>query len=269
MPSARDVAVTFQPDFSSARMMKLRSKVETARSSRFSVAAVLAYRAARRAARTGRSSSVIQSLSETATSRSIRFSSSRMLPGPPVRAEDLQRRIGDALDVLAELDVVAAEEEPRQLRQILDAIAQRRHPDRDHVEPVVQVLAEPPFLDRLLEIDVGGGDESEIRLDRMRAADALDLFLLDRAQQLGLQLVAQIADLVEEQRAAGGQLELAELLPDRAGERALLVSEERALDELPAEWPRGSRRRTARSACPTRDGSAARAAPCRCRSRRG
>ena len=66
----------------------------------------------------------------------------------------------------------------------------------------------------------------------MRAADALDLALLDRAQQLRLQVVAQVADLVEEQRAARGQLELAELLADGAGERALLVAEQRALDQL-------------------------------------
>ena len=42
----------------------------------------------------------------------------------------------------------------------------------------------------------------------------------------------QIADLVEEERAAVGQLELADALLQRAGERALLVAEQRALDEL-------------------------------------
>ena len=42
----------------------------------------------------------------------------------------------------------------------------------------------------------------------------------------------QIADLVEEERAARRELELAKLLTNRAGECALLVSEERALDEL-------------------------------------
>ena len=71
-----------------------------------------------------------------------------------------------------------------------------------------------------------------VRPDRPRAADALDLALLDRAQQLGLQVEPQIADLVEEQRAAVGQLELADALLQRAGERALLVAEQRALDQL-------------------------------------
>ena len=110
---------------------------------------------------------------------------------------------------------------------------------------------------------------TEVRLDRMRAADALDLALLDRPQQLGLQVVSQIADLVEEERPAGGQLELAELLPDRAGERALLVAEQRALDQLLGNRGEvhGDERRV--GACPTPGESAARAAPCRCRSRRG
>ena len=81
------------------------------------------------------------------------------------------------------------------------------------MDPVVEVLAEAAFPDRPLEVDVGGDDEAELGPDRLGAADALDLALLDRAQQLGLQVEPQVADLVEEQRAAGGHLELAELLP--------------------------------------------------------
>ena len=68
--------------------------------------------------------------------------------------------------------------------------------------------------------------------DRPRAADPFDLAFLDRAQQLGLQVRLEVADLVEEQRAAVGQLELADALLDRAGERALFVAEQRALDQL-------------------------------------
>ena len=43
------------------------------------------------------------------------------------------------------------------------------------------------------------------------AADALEALLFERAQDLGLQRQRQIADLVEEQRAAVRQLELARL----------------------------------------------------------
>ena len=63
------------------------------------------------------------------------------------------------------------------------------------------------------------------------AADALELLLLQRAQQLDLHRGRDVADLVEEQRAAVGELEPAELLLDRAGERALLVAEQLALEQ--------------------------------------
>jgi hypothetical protein len=48
---------------------------------------------------------------------------------------------------------------------------------------------------------------------------------------LRLQLERQLADLVEEQRAAVGALEGAGPIGHRAGERALLVAEQLALDQ--------------------------------------
>jgi hypothetical protein len=54
----------------------------------------------------------------------------------------------------------------------------------------------------------------------------------DRAQQLGLSLEREISDLVEEERAFVGALEASFLLLQRTGERALLVAEELALDEV-------------------------------------
>ncbi len=47
---------------------------------------------------------------------------------------------------------------------------------------------------------------------RLGAADPLDLALLEHAQQLGLQARAHLADLVEEDGAAVGRLEAADLL---------------------------------------------------------
>ena len=60
----------------------------------------------------------------------------------------------------------------------------------------------------------------------------LDLALLEHAQHLGLRLQAHVADFVEEDRAAVGLLELADLLLGGAGERALLVAEQLGLDQL-------------------------------------
>jgi hypothetical protein len=51
--------------------------------------------------------------------------------------------------------------------------------------------------------------DAHVDLDRLRAADRLHRLLLQHAQHLGLRLQAHVADLVEEERAAVGQLELA------------------------------------------------------------
>ena len=64
------------------------------------------------------------------------------------------------------------------------------------------------------------------------AADRPVLALLQHAQQLGLQERRHLADLVEHQRAAARQLEQADLVLQRAGERALLVAEELRLDQV-------------------------------------
>ena len=151
---------------------------------------------------------------------------------PPVVLQHGQRGGGHALHVFAEACVVAREEEAHQLGQVFDAFAQRRDADRDDVDAVVEVFAERPFLHAPFEIHVGGRHQTELHLDRLVAAHPLDLAFLDRAQQLGLQVELEVADLVEEERAAVRQLELADLLAHGAGEGAFFVAEECALDQL-------------------------------------
>ena len=64
------------------------------------------------------------------------------------------------------------------------------------------------------------------------AAEPHELALLDHAQQLGLGLERDVADLVEEDRALVGELEQALLRVDRAGERALHVAEQVRLEQV-------------------------------------
>jgi hypothetical protein len=63
------------------------------------------------------------------------------------------------------------------------------------------------------------------------AADPVDHALLERAQELGLEAHIHLGDLVEQQRAAVGLLELADAPGDRAGEGALLVAEQLGFEE--------------------------------------
>ncbi len=152
--------------------------------------------------------------------------------GPRVALQHGERGGFDSAHHLAEPERVPPDEHVEQLPQILHPVAQGRQARRNHVDSVEEVLAEPPGPDGLGEIGVGGHHEAEIDPDRVPAAHALDLVLLYGAQQFGLQIEAQVADLVEEQRAAVGEFELAQLLPRGTREGAAFVAEQRALDEF-------------------------------------
>src|SRR5207302_2619373 len=116
-------------------------------------------------------------------------------------------------------------------RDVLRALPQRRDRDREDVQPVVEVASEGPGRDHLLEVAVRRGDDAHVDLLRARTPEALELLLLQHAQELWLELGRNVADLVEEQRASVCQLEPPHALRDRTAERAPLVTEQLALEE--------------------------------------
>ena len=85
------------------------------------------------------------------------------------------------MDIFPEASPVAAEEEPRQVRQVLDAVAKGRQLDGDDIDAIEEVFAEPAVLDGFFEVDVGCRDEPEICLDRLGAAHSLDFAFLNGA----------------------------------------------------------------------------------------
>ena len=108
------------------------------------------------------------------------------------------------------------EEALDQQRNVLGPLAQRRHDDGHDLQPVKQVLAELARRHRLLQLLVGGGDDAHVDADQFGAADHAERAVLQHAQQVALALGREVADLVQEQRAAVGQLEAARLVGDRA-----------------------------------------------------
>src|SRR4029077_6236623 len=124
------------------------------------------------------------------------------------------------------------------LDQVLDqqwdvfgAFTERRYANRKHVEAVEQILSERADGARFLQVAGGRRQDADIHRNRMTVADPLDLAILKHAEQRDLCFRRQIADLVEEDRAAIGGLEPAEAPLQRARERALLVAEELGGDE--------------------------------------
>ncbi len=65
-------------------------------------------------------------------------------------------------------------------------VSQGRQWKGDHIEPVVEVLPEFPFLDHVGQILVGGGDDPDIHVDEPIPTHAADLPLLQDPKQLGL-----------------------------------------------------------------------------------
>ena len=96
---------------------------------------------------------------------------------------------------------------PEQREDVLGPLPQARQVQGAAGDPVVEVVAEgaPGLLGR--EVPVGRADEPEGALAPRVAPDPLERALLDDPEQLGLEGHRQLADLVEEQRAAVGQLE--------------------------------------------------------------
>ena len=152
--------------------------------------------------------------------------------GPVVAHQQLQRVGRQAVDAASSARRRSGAGRTSPARDVVLALAQRRHVDRDDVEAVVEVLAELPVGDHLRQVAVGRRDDADVGAQRAGAAEALELVLLQDAQDLRLRVGAHVADFVEEQRAAVGLLEAADALLVGAGERALLVSEQLGLEQV-------------------------------------
>jgi hypothetical protein len=103
-----------------------------------------------------------------------------------------------------------------------------RQAQPDDVEAVEQVLAERALAHALFQVLVRGGNDAHVALQRLVAADAVELPVGQHAQQPRLQVEGHVADLVQEQRAAVGLFEAPAACGLRAGEGTALVAEELA-----------------------------------------
>ena len=187
--------------------------------------------AGRRPPSTDTARAVITGPADNTTARSMVFSSSRTLPGQsyccrpastPSSIRSMRRPVRCAC--LRTKCSTSAGMSSRRSRS-------GGNLDRDDVEAVEQIFLELAVGDHLPQIAVGGGDDAHVDLLGPLGAERLELALLQHAQQLRLQRRAHRADLVEEDRAAVGQRELALLGRGRAREGAAHVAEELGLEQ--------------------------------------
>ena len=147
--------------------------------------------------------------------------------GPVIRHEQLDRLAREhlALERHALRRAVAVEEPLREHRDVDLPLAQRRQPDRERVDAVIEVLAEAPVAHELLERTIGRRDQPKVDGDRLVPAEPLEAPLFQHAQELGLRDERRVGNFVKKQGAVIGQFQPPGLAIVRAGERAFFVAE--------------------------------------------
>ena len=133
------------------------------------------------------------------------------------------------LEVALELAALALHEMRRQERDVVAAFAQRNGIDREHVEPEIEVLAEaaaprPPALRSRLVAAITRTSTVRVCVSPTRSK----LLSCSTRSSFPCSVERHLGDLVEEQRAAVGQLEAADAVARRAGEAR------------PRSWPKNS-----------------------------
>src|SRR6185295_13748120 len=94
---------------------------------------------------------------------------------------------------------------------------------------VIKVFAELAAIHHSAQIPQRRAEHTDIERARLRTSDGDDLAALERAQQLRLEIARQVAELVEENRAARCCLEQADARGGGTRERPALVAEQNAL----------------------------------------
>ncbi len=101
------------------------------------------------------------------------------------------------------------QEGPCQERDVFDPLAKRRHVNVKHAEPVEEIFAEFALRNQVAQCPVRGGQHAKIGATGPRVAHGRHFVLLDGPQQFHLHGERHVADFVQEDGAAVGQLEQA------------------------------------------------------------
>src|SRR5262249_19704395 len=128
------------------------------------------------------------------------------VPFPRMRVEKFARLLREAFLGLV-LPLELGDEIVREQIDVLLTLAQRRQRDPKGAHAIKQIVPQLALRNSGLRIDVGGGHEARVDLDRLLAAYARDGAGLERSQQLHLRFGRHFRDLVEEQRATARLLE--------------------------------------------------------------
>ena len=104
--------------------------------------------------------------------------------------------------------------------------------DRENVEPVVQVFPEIALTDQFAQVLVRCGDDLGIDFDGLTASHPCKFALLKNSEKLGLEILSEGGDLIQEHDPIHRKFEFADHLLVRSGEGPLLVAEKFTLQQV-------------------------------------
>src|ERR1017187_3955015 len=117
---------------------------------------------------------------------------------PVIVRECIQNRGRNQIDVATHALRMFLDKVAREQRYVFTALSQWWNLQGENMQPVVEIGAEFAFLHHCFKVTVGGGDQAGVSPDRAIAAHTLEFLVLNRAEQLRLELKRHFADLVEE-----------------------------------------------------------------------
>src|SRR5262245_45061714 len=112
--------------------------------------------------------------------------------------------------------------------EVLSSFPQGRQMDGEATESIVKVLAKSSLFDQVREILIAGRQQADIGMDRFISPEPLKCLFLEQAKHFALRHRRQGGDFIQEERAVGALLELADALPVGASKSAALMSKKLA-----------------------------------------
>src|SRR5664280_2243238 len=151
---------------------------------------------------------------------------------PRVTFQQAQRLAGKTQQCLVTAFTKKNQQAVCQGNNIIGPFPQRRDFNLNHIEPVIKFLPEATLPDRLLQVDVGGGDDSYIGMAGRIIPDAFVFLLLDESQELRLEGEGQIADFVKQQRSPVAHADPSGVVAHGAGKSPFDMSEQFTFQEF-------------------------------------
>jgi hypothetical protein len=142
--------------------------------------------------------------------------------------EEITRECGTRADARRGL----APDPFREAGHFIWTFPQGRNLQPEHIQAEPQIRAEPAGVDFFGKPTVRCRDDPRVDFTRKVLADAADFPFLQDAEQLGLRAWRELADFVQEERAAVGFLEESRALGRGTGECAADVTEQLGLEEI-------------------------------------